>query len=125
MKSRLREQSMKQLLGILCVVAADLSLSMASLHAAYAQIDSDVGIEGYVFNVGTGQPLANVLVTYEHVDADTSITRGDQGRTDSNGFYQIDAPLTPPPRTVSLIAVCGTRRVNVRSDTSLFFPPKA
>jgi hypothetical protein len=115
---------MKQHLSAFYVVTAVLSLSMVSFHSAYAQLDGEVGIEGYVFNVGTGKPLANVLVTYEHVDQDTSATRGDQGLTDSNGFYQIDAPLTPPPRNAILFASCVTRRGNLRVDTSLFFPPR-
>jgi hypothetical protein len=82
-------------------------------------------VEGYVFNVDTGKPLANAIVLYQHFQQGTQNGLAEQGNTDSNGFYQITSQLLNIPEDITLYASCVTRRGTVRSAIAVYNPPRA
>jgi hypothetical protein len=90
---------------------------------AWAQVDSQTAVEGYVFDA-SHKPLANVIVTLRSASPnDPNLGVSVAVVTNANGFFQL-ATAIDPASVNSLEADCKTSKAIVASTMPLYTPAR-
>src|SRR5690242_2511787 len=103
--------------------AAALVALILAPAAAFAQVDGQTAVEGYVFDAVTKKPLPNVVVSLKATFPNSDGGAFAAGVTNPSGFFAIPVGIASDTRAF-VTAECTTSRGVASSELPLYTPAR-